>query len=289
MKSMGIGVMATLVLLSVWSAAAFAQSEPQAQPPAADTSQAPGGDPRRAELRYLEALRRAVIEELKLPDDKLRAVMEHFKEHTQFVEQYQPGQAPSKEAALKERAEQRRKLREAKQDRDDKTARELSDQMKGSRPDDSLRKATKEFHGKVSAELNDEQKAKFKELVQRLYRPKDRLRANGADFRPMRQAMDGFNLSQEKHKAINDHLAKAMKAFGETGEDRNAARKIQEQLQADILSELDPEQQKTFLANLEKARQEPPMPPRAKRKPELPKDPPPPVPDQSVPAAEPRK
>ena len=198
-------------------------------------------DRQQDELQRLEQLRRAVIRELKLTDEQHVAIREHFRAHTQFLEQYEP--QPEEEKDREDARRQRQVLRE---------------QMRSLQTADPLQQATAEFRRLIADELDEDQKAQFRAIVNRLYRKDgDPARERVKGIRIMQLALDRVDLTDEQRAATRKLVGDALKRFVKEGDDLDRIGDIEQQLRDGILDLLSDEQDEVFLANVRSLQEEP--------------------------------
>ncbi len=221
--------------------------------PGKDAHKASEVDRRTQELEYLTELRRAVTKEIRLNDDQMRAVIDLFKAHTEFVEAYEPEESEKvvdpKEAEA-EREKLQEELREARRNRDRDRVMELMAKIRQGEHEDEITQATRRFHQEVAGELDPDQQQQFREIVRRLYRqpedPMEAARHRMRALRTMRRVLDEMELTEEQNEAVREVFRENMRVFGESGRDPERISQAQEEMKAKLLDILDDEQKSKF-------------------------------------------
>ena len=260
-KRTAVAMMIAVTTALLTSGAGLAQSP---EDPAEGASKKPPRqvqtNEQQRELQRLEQLRRSVARELKLTDEQHLAIREHFRRHTQFVEQYepQPVDEQDREESRQQRQVLRRQIRQARASGDAQAVEALLEQMRSLQTADPLQQATAEFRRLVADELTEDQKVQFREILSRVYRKDDATaRERSRGIRILHQAVGQLDLTGDQRAAARKLVSDAMRRFVKEGDDPDTIGDIERQLREGILELLNQEQDEAFLADVQRLREEP--------------------------------
>lgn len=231
-------------------------------------SRQPGAADHRPESRIrrqvvqLTKLQTAMKKELDLSHNQEEAINQIFKDHLRALKETKSRQRPFgvKPEDANELRQLREKMVKAHKNGDQENLEKLREEFREKMQSRSTTGAVtiSQFLKRVEAELNEEQRPKFRNLTRRL-RIGSAARTRSGELRALWRTVmrPDISLSDEQRQTIHGILRDGFVAIGEVESDSDEAKEITARVQADIFEKLTAEQRAKVEAALESEKNRP--------------------------------